>query len=84
MNTETRPGIRTTEFWLVIISNLLINVGAVDVGDAKIRGAFAVLSVLGYTISRGLAKAGVANDAPVIVPVDPPDPAGVKASGLSS
>lgn len=57
--SETRPGWRTTEFWLVVLGNLLINVGALDVGGAKYRGLFAILSVVGYSLARGLAKSGV-------------------------
>jgi len=56
--TESKPGIATTEFWLVILANLLVNVGAIDVG-VKYRGLLAVLSTVGYVLSRGLAKAGV-------------------------
>src|SRR4051812_7364513 len=56
---ETRPGWRTTEFWLVLAGNILINIGAVDVGGAKYRGLFAILSVVGYSLARGLAKNGV-------------------------
>jgi hypothetical protein len=57
--SETRPGWKTTEFWLVLAGNVLINVGAIDVGGAKYRGLFAVLSVVGYSLARGLAKNGV-------------------------
>lgn len=57
--SETRPGWKTTEFWLVLLGNILINAGAVDVGGAKYRGLFAILSVVGYALARGLAKSGV-------------------------
>lgn len=56
---ETKPGWQTTEFWLVLLGNILINVGAVDVGGAKYRGLFAILSVVGYALARGLAKNGI-------------------------
>lgn len=67
MNRETKPGVLTTEFWLVIIANALVNVGAIDVG-AKYRGLLAVLSTLGYALSRGLAKTGVPEQAHVPEP----------------
>ncbi len=67
---ETRAGYLTTEFWLVITANLLVNLGAIDVG-AKYRGILAVVSVVGYTLSRGLAKQGVSaydQAPPVLLP----------------
>jgi hypothetical protein len=54
----TRPGFATTEFWLVIAANVLVNVGAIDVGGGKYRGLLAIISVVGYALSRGLAKVG--------------------------
>jgi hypothetical protein len=62
---ESKPGLRTTELWLVLAANALVNVGAIDVG-AKYRGLLAVLSTVGYTLSRGIAKAGI--------PAEPTDP----------
>lgn len=56
--TGPKSGLLTTEFWLVLIGNALANTGAVDVGGGKQRGLLAILSVVAYTISRGLAKAG--------------------------
>ncbi len=61
---ETKPGIYTTELWLGIFANLLVNIGAIDVG-AKYRGILAVATVVGYTLSRGLAKQGVPATDPV-------------------
>jgi hypothetical protein len=60
----SRPGILTTEFWLVIVANVLVNVGAVDVGGGKYRGLLAIISVVGYALSRGLAKIGPIASAP--------------------
>lgn len=57
--SETRPGYKTTEFWLVLVGNILINVGAIDVGGAKYRGLFAIVTVAGYSLARGFAKNGV-------------------------
>lgn len=72
---ETKPGLLTTEFWLVLLANVLVNVGAIDVG-AKYRGLLAVLSTLGYALSRGLAKNGVPEQAPIADPAldDPAAP----------
>jgi hypothetical protein len=59
---ETKPGVRTTEFWTMLFSNALgivqLLVGPVNVHDGK------TLTVLGivngaYIASRGLAKQGV-------------------------
>ena len=66
-----RRGIRSTEFWLAAITSLislLVLAGVIDpegasTGD-KIAGlAIAALASMGYSISRGLAKAK-APDAP--------------------
>jgi hypothetical protein len=59
---ETKPGVRTTEFWAFIILNVLPEIGAIDVGDAKLKGALHILTFVAYAIARGLAKQGVAAD----------------------
>lgn len=58
--TEARPGIMTTEFWLSIVSAITVVVAAyvsdsfeTDIGWALFAGIIAA-----YLISRGLAKAG--------------------------
>ncbi len=66
---EVKSGIKTTEFWLTLVPLLLgvlavfgvftpaettqMNAGLTQI----IGGVFAVLPVLGYTISRGKVKA---------------------------
>lgn len=59
---ETRPGVRTTEFWLVI-AGLLLGViqeaiGVFHVTDATVLRWQGVL-IAAYAVARGLAKAGV-------------------------
>lgn len=54
--TSLKPGYLTTEFWLVLIINVLPELGAIDVGDAKIKGLLHALTILGYLLSRGIAK----------------------------
>lgn len=61
MATETRPGWKTTEFWALILVNVLPEIGAIDVGDTKIKGLIHLVTVFGYAIARGLAKQGVSN-----------------------
>jgi hypothetical protein len=58
--TEARPGIMTTEFWLTIVSAMTVVIAAyisdsfeTDLGWALFAGIIAA-----YLISRGLAKAG--------------------------
>ena len=62
---KTKPGYKTTEFWLTVIvtvCSLLWGAGVVD-ADSPATGADKVfgfvvsaLAALGYTVSRGLAK----------------------------
>ena len=72
---ETRPGYRTTEFWLSLAAMLLgaafasgllacPTEGCGPTMQAIIRLAGVAATVLGgfgYTVSRGIAKAGVPN-----------------------
>ena len=58
--TEARPGIMTTEFWLTILAAMTVVVAAyisdsfgTDVGWALFAGIIAA-----YLLSRGLAKSG--------------------------
>jgi hypothetical protein len=85
-NPRVKPGWATTEFWLVIVANVLVNVGVIDVGGGKYRGLLAILSIIGYALSRGLAKQGSAipaADVPPELPAGETDGAsqGVKAQG---
>jgi hypothetical protein len=60
--STSKPGYKTTEFWLTIAAQIIGLVwasGAVSHGGSvdKILGLCAmVMSQLGYTVSRGLAK----------------------------
>lgn len=72
---ETKPGYLTTEFWLLIVANVLINLGAIDVGDAKIKGLITLATIIGYQLSRGLAKSGVPAEQVQRIPLDDPSDA---------
>ena len=63
VQNETKPGWKTTEFWLVLLTNVTVIFGQlVDVIHIKPQVAAAGLIVLNglYSIARGLAKKGVA------------------------
>ena len=66
---ETKPGVRTTEFWLhnlVTLANLLNVLGAWNFAPNK-YSVYAQAIITGlYALARGLAKAGV----PASVPTD--------------
>jgi hypothetical protein len=62
-----KPGLKTTELWLVIIINVLPELGAIDVGGSKVKAWLHAVTVVGYAISRGLAKLNT--------PIDPAAPA---------
>lgn len=59
---ETKPGYKTTEFWLSLAAILVgaafaSNVFPAESGGEKILGlAATVLTTLGYTVSRTLVK----------------------------
>jgi hypothetical protein len=59
---EPKPGVKTTEFWLSLLSVLLgafMGSGLLPGDSPAVRGAGAILAALtalGYSISRGLAK----------------------------
>lgn len=71
---ETKPGVKTTEFWVTIGSMGLSFVGMlgylapVDVAQATEgliqigSGVAMVVGAFGYTISRGIAKTGIKPD----------------------
>lgn len=76
VQTETKPGYLTTEFWLTIVVNVLVQANTIPVPE-KWQGVAALLSVIGYAISRGLAKHGVPR---VVATIPQPDPADVAAA----
>jgi hypothetical protein len=50
-----KPGYLTTEFWLTIIAGALTNLGTLDVPD-RFKPFVTLGLIVGYAISRGLAK----------------------------
>lgn len=64
MNTETKPGYRTTEFWLSMAAMVI---GAIYASGALVEGsvvaqvisvAATILTALGYTVARTMVKKG--------------------------
>lgn len=55
---ESKSGYKTTEFWLTVITSLMVVVDGVPLPE-KFEGV--VIAVLGaaYALSRGLAKKGI-------------------------
>lgn len=63
--TESKPGYKTTEFWITVSLSILTLLDGLPLPD-KYKGI--VVAALGavYTISRGFAKSGAPNvEAPV-------------------
>jgi hypothetical protein len=60
--TETKPGVYTSEFWAMLVGNILgivqMILGPVNVSDNRVALVMAIITGL-YQASRGLAKAGV-------------------------
>jgi hypothetical protein len=52
-----KPGWRTTEFWLILLVNVLPEIGAIDVGGTKVKAYLHAITLFGYALSRGIAKA---------------------------
>src|SRR3954451_18782140 len=66
---ETRPGWKTTEFWVMVlalvVSTVQEAVGLFNITDNRVL-FFQSIIVGAYALSRGLAKAGVPNVAPML------------------
>jgi hypothetical protein len=64
---ETRPGWRTTEFWVLVLGLVVTTtqeaVGIFQIHDVTVLKVQAFI-VAAYTISRGFAKAGIPNVVP--------------------
>lgn len=58
LTKETKSGVVTSEFWLVIVVNALTQIGALDVPE-RYKWIVLAASIAAYSISRGLAKLGV-------------------------
>lgn len=59
---ETKPGYKTTEFWVTIFSGIYMVGNATDVlNSIPATWSAVALAVIGgaYTVSRGIAKQGV-------------------------
>ncbi len=65
--TETKPGYKTTEFWVVLVGFVLgvfqEAVGVFNVSDARVTTLLTILASA-YAVARGLAKAGVPAQVP--------------------
>lgn len=61
---EAKAGYKTTEFWLTVLTVILLNVNLIPLPDSWQGIASAALVVV-YAISRGLAKKGVPDAQPV-------------------
>ena len=56
-----KPGYRSSEFWLSLVAAIVgfvASSGAVSDENKIVGGAMSVLAVMGYSVSRGLAKKG--------------------------
>ena len=59
-----KAGWKTTEFWLTLVAGTLGTViasGGIEVGSPLAKGlavAAGILAVMGYSVSRGIAKKG--------------------------
>lgn len=70
---ETKAGYKTTEFWVAAATVLLTQLGALHLPGHYGATIATVAAVLGYIVSRGVAKAGVPNVVPdpvVVAPVE--------------
>jgi Flp pilus assembly protein TadB len=58
--TEARPGIMTSEFWLAVLSAATVVIASYISGALPIRLGWALFTgiVAAYLLSRGIAKAG--------------------------
>jgi hypothetical protein len=59
-----KAGWKTTEFWLTLVAGALgttIATGGIEVGSPLAKGlavAAGILAMMGYSVSRGIAKRG--------------------------
>jgi multidrug efflux pump subunit AcrB len=58
--TEARPGVMTTEFWLTILAAMTVVIAAYisDSFETNVGWALFAGIIAAYLLSRGLAKAG--------------------------
>lgn len=72
-----KPGYLSTEFWLTVVVGVLANLGTIEVPD-KFKWVINLALVIGYAISRGLAK--YESPAQPVVPVEAVDPIPVETA----
>lgn len=60
MTSETKSAFLTTEFWVFILSNLVTVTDTLPIPD-HYQWVFTAITAVGYLISRGIAKSGVAH-----------------------
>jgi hypothetical protein len=63
VSTESKPGVRTTEFWVAMAAGLVQMVNLVGIWDfVPNKYSTIILGVIAglYALSRGIAKQGVA------------------------
>lgn len=63
---ESKVGYKTTEFWLTLLTAILLNVNLIPLPDSWQGIATAALVVV-YAISRGLAKKGIPDSSVAVV-----------------
>ena len=70
--TEARPGIMTTEFWLSLFAAVIVVVAGYvsDAFDVDVAWALGAGLIAAYALSRGLAKAGSREGPFIISPGD--------------
>jgi hypothetical protein len=74
---ETKPGVRTTEFWVTVVTNVLsiLNMSGAWNFTANKWSVLALAIVnAAYALARGAAKAGVSAQ-PLVAPASPVEPA---------
>ena len=60
---ETKPAIYTTEFWVVVLTNIgLVAAACTEVLTPRYAAIGAAVANGAYALARGLAKQGVAAD----------------------
>lgn len=61
---EAKAGYKTTEFWLAVAISILTVLDGIPLPE-KYEGFVVTLLGIAYALSRGIAKAGVANVTPI-------------------
>lgn len=84
MDTQLKPGYKTSEFVLVVVIAVLTQLDVLQVGGDRYKGVITAALAIAYAVSRGLAKAFPPKDDGAAVPAElagrPADPASFAAS----